>query len=283
MPAPQPVIVPFSYILATSGTTCYLSRVRASKKLDLFAKEKEKEIGGFFVIGISCAMDNHKYNMWRGQATQTSSSPDSAGALIPYSASPLPLRQTCSRQHLADYDDMGSDDCSSDGSRSATPSPNSRYRFPSLAFADAIDIPYKSPVSEPSTTSSYSHLSLSPIMPPSSLSGPAFASCAYPHWPQRDTLSLNSRSYAGTQPNSRIPDEDLLDLAELELIDGMRIAPAMRTEISWEQTRQPPLVLQSLPSVAKKAQPMLKKRRRSSPLKRKKMVLGMSPIAEAPE
>lgn len=64
----------------------------------------------------------------------------------------------------------------------------------------------------------------------------------------------------------------------------MRIPTGMRTGfISWEQTRQPPLVLQSLPLVASKAQPAPKRRRRSSPLKKKKIVMGMSPIAEAPE
>ena len=85
-----------------------------------------------------------------------------------------------------------------------------------------------------------------------------------------------------SQANSYISDDDLLDLADLELIGDMRIPPNMRTEfISWEQTRQPPVVLQSLPSVpevaARKAQPTPKGRRR------RKVVMGMSPIAEAPE
>ena len=246
-------------------------------KLDLFVK--------IFVMGLSCAVQeySHEYNMgsWRGQAMQASLSPDSA-AFITGSASPLPLRQHRSRHHHQQADDMGSDDSSSDGSLSASPSPNSRRRFPSLAFADAINIPFKSPISQPSTTSSSPNLSLSPMTPPS-FGSPAFASCAYPDWPQRDNLSPNDSSYCGSQANSYISDDDLLDLAELELIGGMRIPPAMRTDISWEQTRQPPLVLHSLPGVTKKAQPAPKRRRRSSPLKRKKIVLGMSPIAEAPE
>ncbi|KAL9072916.1 MAG: hypothetical protein Q9161_003287 [Pseudevernia consocians] len=182
---------------------------------------------------------------------------------------------------------MGSDDSSSERSLSASPSPSSRRRFPSLAFADAINIPFKSPISQPSTTSSSSNLSLSPITPPFSFSNSSFASCAYPDWPQRDILSPNASSYCGSPANSYISDDDLLDLEELELVGGMRIPSDMRTEfISWEQTRQPPLVLQSMPSVpvlARKAQPTPKRRRRSSPLKRKKVVLGMSPIAEAPE
>ena len=211
---------------------------------------------------------------------QTSSLlPDSA-TLIPCSASPLPLRRPRSLTHHAD--DMGSDDSSSDGSRSASPSPSptSRRHFPSLAFPDAIDIPFKSPISQPSTTLSSPNLSLSPLTPPSSFGSPGFASCAYPDWPQRDILFPNDSSYCGSQGNSYISDDDLLDLAELDLVGGMRVP---RTEISWEQTRQPPLVLNALPAVARKAQPTPKKRRRSSPLKRKKMVLGMSPIAEAPE
>ena len=241
-------------------------------------------------MGLSGAVEDYSsfgchnyYNMcpWRGgQTMQTSLSPDTA-ALIPCSASPLPLSRHCSRRHQAD--DMGSDDGSSDSSLSPSPSPNSRRRFPSLAFADAINIPFKSPISPPSTTSSSPNLSLSPATPPSSFGSPAFASCAYPDWPQRDNLSPADSSYCGSQANSYISDDDLLDLAELELVDGMRIAPAMHTEISWEQTRQPPLVLHSLPAVARKAQPTPKKRRRSSPLKRKKIVMGMSPIAEAPE
>lgn len=238
------------------------------------------------------AVENYyKYSMcpWGSQAMHTSSSllpspPDSA-ALAPYPTSSSPLRQPRSRQQQAD--DMGSDDSSSERSLSASPSPSSRRRIPSLAFADAINIPFKSPISQPSTTSSSPEFSLSPITPPSSYSNPSSASCAYPDWPQRDILSPNTSSYCGSPPNSYISDDDLLDLAELELIGGMRIPSDMRTEfISWEQTRQPPLVLHSLPSVpvvTRKAQPTLKRRRRSSPLKRKKVVLGMSPIAEAPE
>lgn len=267
----------------------FIARVRASKQqknLTCLPKQKKPPLPRQrIVMGLSCVVDDysHKYNMcpWTGQAMQTFLSPDSAAALIPCSASPLPFRQPHSRPHQAD--DMSSDDSCSDGSRSASPSPNSRRRFPSLAFADAINIPFKSPISQPSTTSSSPNLSLSPMTPPSSFGSPAFASCAYPDWPQRANLSLNNSSYCGSQANSYISDDDLLDLEELELIGGMRVAPAVRAEISWEQTRQPPLVLHSLPAVARKAQPTPKKRRRSSPLKRKKIVLGMSPIAEAPE
>ncbi|CAF9933191.1 MAG: hypothetical protein ALECFALPRED_005499 [Alectoria fallacina] len=182
---------------------------------------------------------------------------------------------------------MASDDSSSERSLSASPSPNSRRRLPSLAFADAISIPFKSQLSQPSTTSFSPDFSLSPITPPSSISSPAFASCAYPDWPQRDILSPNASPYRGSTANSYISDDDLLDLAELELVGGMRIPSDLRTQfISWEQTRQPPLVLQSLPSlpvVTRKARPTPRRRRRSSPLKRRKVVVGMSPIAEAPE
>ncbi|CAF9926045.1 hypothetical protein IMSHALPRED_006854 [Imshaugia aleurites] len=178
---------------------------------------------------------------------------------------------------------MGSDDSSSDRSLSVSPSPISRRCLPSLAFADAINIPFKSLISPPSTTLCSCDFSLSPITPPSSFGSPAFASCAYPDWPQRDILAPNVPSYGGSKANSYISDDDLLDLAELELVGGMRIPTDMRAEfISWEQTRQPPLVLQSLPVVTRRVQPT-PKRRRSSPLKRKKIVLGMSPIAEAPE
>ena len=285
VPAPQPVIALFLHISHFRHVLVICCGF-GHQKLDLFAKKSKRILvcdGCFLARGT---MTSISMCSWKGQAMLSSSSPDSTGALIPCSASPLPMRRPRSTHPLLDDDDMGFDDSSSDGSPTPSPSPNSRYRFPSLAFVGAIDIPFKSPVSKPSTTSTtspYSNLSLSPITPPSSLSGPAFASCAYPSWPQRDNLSLNSPSYCGAQANSHISDDDLLDLAELELIDGMRIAPGMRTEISWEQTRQPPLVLHSLPSVAKKAQPIPKKRRRSTPLKRKKMVLGMSPIAEAPE
>ncbi|CAD6569704.1 MAG: hypothetical protein ASARMPRED_003112 [Alectoria sarmentosa] len=119
---------------------------------------------------------------------------------------------------------MASDDSSSERSLSASPSPNSRRRFPSLAFADAISIPFKSPLSQPSTTSISPDFSLSPITPPSSFSSPAFASCAYPDWPQRDILSPNASPYCGSTANSYISDDDLLDLAELELAAATRVA-----------------------------------------------------------
>ena len=220
---------------------------------------------------------------WGGQAMQASLLPGSA-TLVPFSSALLPM---CQPHHQVD--DMGSDDSSSDCSLSPSPSPspNSRRRFPSLAFADAITSSLKSPISQPSTTSSSPELSSSPVTPPCSFSNPSFASCAYPNWPQRNILSPSASSNCGSQANSYISDDDLLDLADLELIGDMRIPPNMRTDlISWEQTRQPPVVLHSMPSVlaaARKAQPTLKRRRRSSPLKRKKIVVGMSPIAEAPE
>ena len=201
---------------------------------------------------------------------------------------------------------MSSGDRPSERSLSTSPSPTSSSRprsrkpFPSLALAGAMSTALKSSLSPPSTTftgispsssatssalspslsTTSSELSLSSLSTSSSLSSPSFASCAYPDWPKRDILSPIS-STSGNQASSYISDEDLLDLAQLDLCNNRRV-PAGREEISWELTKQPPLVLHSLP-VSQGASASPKRRRRSSPLKRRKMVRGMSPIAEAPE
>lgn len=173
----------------------------------------------------------------------------------------------------------------------------SRRTFPSLAFADAMSIPFKSPLLPPSTTSSDFSLSslssasttstsssdscYSPATPPPSLSSSSFASCAYPDWPKRDILTPLS-SFCGRQASSHISDGDLLDLEQLSLSHETRILAENTACIPWEATKQPPVIMQSSP-VMEKARPIPKKRRRSSPLNRKKMVTGMSPIPEAPE
>lgn len=182
------------------------------------------------------------------------------------------------------------------GTHSPFDSPSPRT-FPSLAFADAMSIPSKSPLSPPSTTScdfSLSSLSSasttstsssdscsSPATPPPSLSSSSFASCAYPDWPKRDIL-IPLSSFCGRQASSHISDEDLLDLEQLSLAQDTRMLAENTSCIPWEATKQPPVVLQSSP-VTEKARPIPKRRRRSSPLNRKKMVTGMSPIPEAPE
>ncbi|KAL8989081.1 MAG: hypothetical protein Q9169_008440, partial [Polycauliona sp. 2 TL-2023] len=140
-------------------------------------------------------------------------------------------------------------------------------------------------LSPPSTTSA--DLSLSPLTPPSSSVSPYTVICAYPSWPAGDFLSTKASSCshmsAGSgQPSSRISDEDLLDLEELDLCGGMRVPTGMTLgtpEIPWEATQQPPAVVFSAPrrpSVGGR-----KKRRRSSALKRS--MKAMSPIAEVPE
>ena len=174
---------------------------------------------------------------------------------------------------------------SSERSLSASPSPTSRRPFPSLALG-AMGLALKSGLSPPSTTSSDYSLSLATSA--SSLTSTSFASCAYPDWPKSNDLSPASSSTCGNQASSYISDDELLDLAQLDLYNNFRIPegalPYQRQEeeISWESTKQPPLVLQSMPS-PQKTLPVSKRRRRSSPFKRRKMVQGMSPIAEAPE
>lgn len=186
---------------------------------------------------------------------------------------------------------MCSDDSSSERSLFASPS---RSIFPSLAFAGAMSIPFKSPISPPSTASSdfnlspvsaasttSSDFSLFSTTPPSSAYSPSFASTAYPDWPKRDILSPLS-SFCGSQASSHISDEDLLDLAQLDLCEDVAMPGEKTAGISWEATKQPPLVLQSVP-VQQQMRPISKRRRRSSPLNKRKMVAGMSPIAEGAE
>ncbi|KAI4281952.1 MAG: hypothetical protein L6R38_003295 [Xanthoria sp. 2 TBL-2021] len=182
---------------------------------------------------------------------------------------------------------MYSDDSGSDTSseRSLSPSPPSLTY--SSSFANPIRIPLKSRLSPPSTTSS--DLSLSPLTPPSSSVSPYTVICAYPSWPAGDFLSAQATSFshmsAGKgQASSRISDEDLLDLEELDLCDGMRVPTGMTLatpDIPWEATQQPPAVVFSAPkrpSIGGK-----RKRRRSSALHRRRSMKAMSPIAELPE
>lgn len=155
----------------------------------------------------------------------------------------------------------------------------------------AMSIPYKSavlssrttssaykisPASSTSSSSSSSSRSHSPSTPPPSGSSKSFASTAYPDWPK-------SASFCGNQASSHISDEDLLDLEHLELCDDVRVPSEKTAGISWEATRQPPVVLQSVPSLQRKGRPTPKRTRRSSPLIKGKTSHGMSPIVEAPE
>ncbi|KAL2044183.1 hypothetical protein N7G274_002888 [Stereocaulon virgatum] len=197
----------------------------------------------------------------------------------------------------------------SERSLSASPS---RPTLPTLAFASAMKAPYKASVSPPSTTfsshfcasprsqtstgssdmslspvssasSTSSDLSLSPIISPSSLSTSSYLNCATPDWPQRTLLTPLS-SFCGSAANSYISDEDLMDLSLDDLCNDTSVQTCIEPEISWEQTKQPPLVLQSMPTVARRAPPPAPKRRRkTSPLARRKVTLAMSPIAEGPE
>ncbi|KAL8782297.1 MAG: hypothetical protein Q9213_005490 [Squamulea squamosa] len=180
------------------------------------------------------------------------------------------------------YSDDSGSDTSSDRSLSPSP-PSPSY---SSSFANPIRIPLKSGLSPPSTTSA-GH-SFSPVTPPSSSVSPHTVICAYPSWPAGDFLSAKASSFSHSsaskcnQPSSRISDEDLLDLEELDLYEGMRVPTTMSlatTEISWESTKQPPAVVcSSRPSISAK-----RKRRRSSALHRKRSMKAMSPIAEIPE
>ncbi|KAI4178167.1 MAG: hypothetical protein LQ348_005670 [Seirophora lacunosa] len=181
---------------------------------------------------------------------------------------------------------MLSDDSSSDSSsdRSLSPSPPSHTS--SSTFANPIKIPPKSCLSPPSTTSS--DFSLSPVTPPSSVS-PQTVICAYPSWPAGDFLSAQPSCFShltgtkGSCPSLRISDEDLLGLEELDLCGDLRVpnetSPAA-AEISWEATKQPPVVVRPTPhrpSVGGK-----KRRRTSAPFHRRSLK-AMSPIPEALE
>ena len=179
--------------------------------------------------------------------------------------------------------------------RTSYASPSQKI-YPSRALSGAINVPFKSSVSPPSTTST--PLEMSPVSststsssssstsystPPSPSSGKSFASTAYPDWPKRNILTPLA-SFCGSQASSYISDEDLLDMERLELCGDIRVPAEKVAGISWEATKQAPVVLQSIPTYQPKGRPIPKRRRRSSPLNRKKMTtVGMSPIAEAPE
>ena len=95
--------------------------------------------------------------------------------------------------------------------------------------------------------------------------------------------------------SSHISDEDLLDLEELELQGGMRVVsghPVLRMPgdgcIPWEATRQPPVIIRLDEGRREKSKSSTHtrpktKRRKSSPLKDRRLVVKMSPIAEAQE
>ncbi|KAL9597934.1 MAG: hypothetical protein Q9219_004824 [cf. Caloplaca sp. 3 TL-2023] len=181
---------------------------------------------------------------------------------------------------------MFSDDSGSDTSgRSPSPSPPSRSH--SGDFANPIRIPPKSCLSPPSTSSS--NFSLSPMTPPSSSVSPQTVICAYPSWPAGDFLSSQPSTFShttdsrGSQPSLRISEDDLLGLEELELCGGVRVPKAMSIStptISWEATKQPPVVLRSAPK-----RPSIggRKRRTASAPHVKRSMKAMSPIFEAPE
>ena len=175
-------------------------------------------------------------------------------------------------------DDSGSDTSSE---RSLSPSPPS---YSSSSFANPIKIPLKSHISPPSTTSS--DFSPSPATPPSSSVSPQTVICAYPSWPAGDFLSAQPSTFShitdsrGHQPSSRISDDDLLGLEELDLCDGVRVRQSMTPSISWGATRQPPAVVRSAP---KRPSVGGKKRRRTSAPHRRRSIKAMSPILEGPE
>ncbi|MCJ1342534.1 hypothetical protein MMC31_000720 [Peltigera leucophlebia] len=189
----------------------------------------------------------------------------------------------------ADHSDS---DSGSDLSSSPSSCSTSSAFSPRHAFANPIHISSKSTLSPPSTTSSV--FSISPATPIFPICSPS-AICAYPSWPARDCLSSTStpanscggnKNYCGS---SYISDEDLLDLEELELYEGSRVPVGMfpggldgvlTNEISWEATRQPPVVLAS--TLVQQAQGG-KRRRRSSPLKQKRPSKKLSPIKEGQE
>ncbi|KAL8737207.1 MAG: hypothetical protein Q9181_001891 [Wetmoreana brouardii] len=183
---------------------------------------------------------------------------------------------------------MWSDDSGSDTSseRSLSPSPPSlRY---SSSFANPMRIPLKSHLSPPSTTSS--NYSFSPRTPPPSSISPQTVICAYPSWPAGNFLSAQPSTFSHSadsrdgQPSSRISDEDLLSLDELDLYGDERVPTDKSIStptISWEATQQPPVVVSSTPkrpSISAK-----RKKRRSSAPHRKRSQKTMSPIPEVPE
>ncbi|KAL8772503.1 MAG: hypothetical protein Q9203_004679 [Teloschistes exilis] len=182
-------------------------------------------------------------------------------------------------------DDSGSDTSSDTSSeRSLSPSPPSLSSSP--RFANPIRIPPKSCLSPPSTTSS--DFSLSPQTPPPSSISPHTVICAYPSWPAGNFLSAQPTTFShvydsrGSHPSSRISEEDLLDLEELDLCGERRVLKeAATSEISWEATRQPPVIVYSTPK--RPAVSAKKRRRKSSAPNRRRSLKAMSPILEMPE
>ncbi|KAL8871404.1 MAG: hypothetical protein Q9174_002753 [Haloplaca sp. 1 TL-2023] len=176
-------------------------------------------------------------------------------------------------------DDSGSDTSSE---RSLSPSPPT---FSYSSFANPIRIPLKSQLSPPSTTSS--DFALSPKTPPPSSISPHTVICAYPSWPAGNFLTAQPSTFShitGAYPSSRISDEDLLSLEDLDLCGDVRVAKdkwQSAPPISWEATKQPPVVVFSAPK-----RPIIsakRKRRRSSGPQRRRSMKAMSPIPEMPE
>ena len=189
---------------------------------------------------------------------------------------------------------------------SLSPYTRARTSFPSQAFSSDTRNSFKSGVSPPSMSSSSSSASdydlsptssrsstssdlsvsscdLSPRSTPSLLSSQSFVSCSHPDWPKRTILSP-LLSFCGRQASSYIADEDLLALDERDDHDRVQIAAQEEPEISWEDTKQPPLVVNTRPSFTRRA-PLraTSRRRRSDPTKRQKLQLSVSPIVEGPE
>lgn len=159
---------------------------------------------------------------------------------------------------------------------------------PRSPFANPICIPLKSSISPPATFSFASLVPPSPTLLVSS--SPNLISCAYPSWPNRHYLSS---PFSGNDPHhgsSYISDDDLRDVVcgsngacGLGIVYEEDIIPV----IPWEVTRQEPPVMIQAPVVRRpmpvRVETERKKRRRSSPLKRKRCVVGMSPIPEGAE
>ena len=168
-----------------------------------------------------------------------------------------------------------------------SPSPTSSVSLtpsPRFSGVNPISIPLKSLPSPPRTTSS--RFSLSPASPTSSTCKPS-ASCAFPSWPNRDVLFCPQNAFPTSPYNgasgpmsSYISDDDLLNLAELDLVENQRVLPPATVEIPWEATRQPPVVVQA---ASIRRGPSTGKRRRSSPRKQSRPVREMSIIVEGPE
>ena len=188
--------------------------------------------------------------------------------------------------------------------------------FPSLAFSAAWDIPLKATPSPPSTSSSTTSSASDICLTPSEssphsiprMADSSYASLSHPDWPKSDTLSpvsssscltspkVNVSAISGSQASCYISDEDLLDLAQLPLYNDIRVpdqyamygyAGGLVARAEEPREAPPMQVLGShahvgTSSIKKPVMPG-KKRRRSSPLKRKRLVLGMSPIPELGE